>query len=441
MNIAKRQTLRLILASVCRPASVLTITIAGLIGCFAAGAWAGEPVAATAPADLVPVLQSLVDKQLVAGAVAFVGDKEKVLDLEAVGLASLAAKTPMQTNDVFWLASMTKSFTGTALMMLVDEGKVSIDDPVEKFLPEFKGQLLAVGTDKSQWRAPRHPITIKEILSHTSGLILASDKSLKQTHNLKDDVAQYAAAPLRQEPGTKYEYNNCGINTAGRIIEVVSGQSYGDFMQTRLFDPLGLKDTTFWPSEEQARRLAHSARFNADKSGLDECKVDQNLSQATIDRLRKGVTVPAPMLGDMGVGTIFDYVNHYAMPAGGLYSTAGDVGRFCQMLLNGGVYNGKRYLSEKAIKQMSSVQNTEAPFSPAEAYGLGWSVKLRADEGPAAGSFGHRGARRPVMWIDPHDGIVMVLLVERFDMPGKDQTIMYGSFLKAAVEKYGKTGK
>jgi CubicO group peptidase (beta-lactamase class C family) len=391
-----------------------------------------------ASGDLATVLQASVDKHLVAGAVGLVADKDKVLELAAAGYASLGAKTPMRTQDLFWLASMTKSITATALMMLVDEGKVNIADPVEKYLPEFKGQCVAAGKDTGPAHAPRHPITIREILSHTSGLVLASDPSLKNTYVLKDNVAKLAAAPLRQEPGTKFEYNNSGFDTAGRIIEVVSGLAYADFMQRRLFDPLGMQDTTFWPTAEQAQRLARSARFTADKTALEEVKLDKGLSQAVIDKLGQGVTAPPALLADFGVGSVLDYARHFAAPAGGLFSTASDVGKFCQMLLNGGVYQGQRYLSEAAVRQMTSIQTGDVPVNPQEAYGLGWYVKIRADEGPAVGSFGHRGARRPVMWVDPKNQLALVLLVERFDMPGDGQKELYSSFLQAAIEKYGK---
>lgn len=417
-----------------------TAIAAAFVACLASIGWSETPAAPVGAGPLHNVLQSVVDKQLAAGVVLLVADKDKVLDLEAAGYSSLASKTPMQVDNVFWLASMSKSFTSSALMMLVDEGKVNINDPVEKYLPEFKGQKLAAEKDADA-RPPIHPIVVKEIMSHTSGMVLASDKAARSTYLLKDNVAKYASIPLRHEPGAKYEYNNCGIDTGGRIIEVLSGQSYADFMQSRLFEPLGLKDTTFWPSEEQAARLARSARFTADKTGIEEVKLVKDLPQVVVDRLRKGTAVPPAMLSEFGVGTIFDYANRFAEPAGGLFSTAADVGKFCQMLLNGGVYQGKRYLSDAAIKQMTSVQTGSAPMGKAESYGLGWSVKLNDEEGPAAGSFGHRGARRPVMWIDPKNGLVLVVLVERFDMTGAEQKIFYGSILKSAVAKFGKVGE
>jgi CubicO group peptidase (beta-lactamase class C family) len=388
---------------------------------------------------LQPVLQSFLDKHIAPGVVVLVASKDKVLDLEAAGYASLANKTPMRKDALFWIASMSKSLTGTALMMLVDEGKVRLDDPVEKFLPEFKGQMVQDASGIVH--PPMHSITVREIMNHTSGLVLANEKTLKRTQSLQENVAAIASRPLRQEPGTKYEYNNCGIDTGGRIIEVVSGMSYADFMQKRLFDPLGMKDTTFWPNEEQASRLAHTAKMTADKKGLEEIKQDKDVEQRVIDKWSEGVHVPRALTADMGAGVAFNYVKHYGEPAGGFYSTASDIGTFCRMLLNGGALNGRRYLSEQAVKQMSSIQTGDVPVSPQEAYGVGWSVKIKDEEGPGVGSFGHRGARRTAMWIDPRNELVMVILVERFDMTGEEQKVMYGGFMKAAVTAFGKPGK
>jgi CubicO group peptidase (beta-lactamase class C family) len=395
--------------------------------------------AADAPSVIAPVMQTLVDQRVVAGAVTIVVDKDAVLALDSVGYASLRTQEPMRPDSLFWIASMTKSLTGTALMMLVDEGKLDLADPVEKYLPEFAGQLVAAGDEPA--RRPAHPITIREIMNHTSGLGLPNNPVFKNTYNLKDWVARCATLPLLREPGTKYEYNNSGINTGGRIIEVVSGMPYADFMQRRLFDPLGMKDTTFWPSEEQAARLARTARRGEDKQSLEEIKQDKGLTPAVIERLGAGVKVPAPILADMGGGQIFNYSNHFTEPAGGLYSTAADLGAFCQMLLGGGVHRGQRLLSEAAIQAMGGIQTGDVPVNPQEAYGVGWSVKIRDDEGPSVGSFGHRGARRPAMWIDPKNQLAMIVLVGRFDMTGEEQKQMYGPFMKAAISAYGKAAR
>ncbi|HSU67688.1 MAG TPA: serine hydrolase domain-containing protein, partial [Tepidisphaeraceae bacterium] len=292
-------------------------------------------------------------------------------------------------------------------------------------------------TDGGKPHPPRHPITIKECLSHTSGLIRASDKKAARYYSLDKNVAGYAAQPLVREPGTKYEYNNCGISTAGRIIEVVSGMSYLDFVQQRIFDPLGMTHSTFWPNAEQAKRLARSARFNADKTGLEDVELGKTLTPQGIAKFSNGVPIPSEILADFGGGIIPDYAHHFAEPAGGLFTTAQDLGVFCQMLLNGGVHHGKRLLSQAAVKQMTSDQTSPIPVNPSEAYGQGWSVKLKDDEGPAPGSFGHRGARRTCMWIDPKNKLVMILLIERWDMPGPAGKEVYQTFFKAAEEKFG----
>jgi len=393
--------------------------------------------AADAPAPLAPVLQALVDKKLVSGAVGLVADRERVLDVQAAGYASLDAQTPMRTDNVFWIASMTKPMTAAALMLLVDEGRVAINDPVEKYLPEFKGQLVA-GDENTPAHPPRRPITIVDILTHTSGLVSAGDKALKKGFSLAENVKQIAACPLRQEPGTKFEYNNSGISTAGRIIEVVSGQAYADFMQRRLFDPLGMNDTTFWPTAEQAQRLVRTSRRADDKQSLEEIHHEKALTPALVEKLGPGVNVPPPILADMGLAAISQYFQRYAEPAGGLYSTAADVGRFCQMMLGRGVLQGRRLLSEQAVQEMTAIHTGQVRVNPQEAWGLGWTVKIGTEEGQSLGSFGHRGARRTAMWADPTNGLVLVLLVERFDMTGEEQKVFYGTFMKAALAAYGK---
>src|SRR5438045_3398132 len=204
---------------------------------------------AAEPAKIGAALQPYVEKQELAGAVALVADNDKVLTCETVGYADVAAKKPMQNDSLFWIASQSKPITATALMMLVDEGKVKPDDPVEKYLPEFRDQWLTVEQDREHMllRRPRHPITVREILSHTSGLPFKSalEQPTLDLLPLRFAVRSHAMNFLQFEPGSKYQYSNAGINTAGRIIEVVSGMPYEDFLDKRLFGPLDMKDTTF----------------------------------------------------------------------------------------------------------------------------------------------------------------------------------------------------
>jgi CubicO group peptidase (beta-lactamase class C family) len=357
--------------------------------------------------SIVASLQPFVESHSLAGAVTLVADKERLLSLDAVGFADIAGKKPMRPDALFWIASQSKPITATALMMLVDEGKVRVDDPVEKYLPEFKDQWLVVEKDKEHvlLRKPKHPITVRNLLTHTSGMPFASalETPTLDLLPLRDAVRSYAITPLLFEPDSKWQYSNAGINTAGRIIEVVSGMPYEDFLDKRLFHPLGMKDTTFWPSEEQLTRLAKSYRPNKEKNGLEEFKIGQ-LKYPLSDRTRQ------------------------PMPAGGLFSTASDVGRFCHMILNGGVLNGKRYLSEEAVKQMTSKQTGDLK----ETWGLGWST--------GGGSFGHGGAHATNMTIDAKRGLITVWMVQHAGFPGEGGKSQ-GAFKKAAEELFERSRK
>ena len=361
--------------------------------------------AAESPKTIAANLQQFVDNHTLAGAVTLVASSKQVLSLEAVGYMDIARKRPMRTDALFWIASQSKPMTAAALMMLVDEGKVKVDDPVEKYLPEFKGQWVKAEQDMEHMllKRPAHPITVKNVLSHTSGLPFSSplEQPTLDLLPLTARVRSYAMLALEFEPDSKYQYSNAGINTAGRIIEVVSGMPYEQFMEQRLFKPLGMKDTTFWPSSRQVRRLAKSYKANPAKTGLEETTITQ-LRYPLTDRTRQ------------------------PMPAGGLFSTASDVARFCLMILNGGVLDGKRYLSEAAVKQMTSKQT---PDALTENYGLGWST--------GNGEFGHGGAYATNMTIDPQHGLVFIWMVQHAGFPG-DGAKSRDAFMRAAKAAFAK---
>src|SRR6185295_6225753 len=244
------------------------------------------------PASPAAALQPFIHRHVLAGAVTLVANKDKILSHEAVGFMDVKAQTAMRPDAVFWIASQSKPITATAVMMLVDEGKIALDDPVEKYLPEFKGQMVMAEQDPTHvlLRKPGHPITLRNVLSHTSGMKFSSpmEQPTLDGLTLKDAVRSYAMMPLQTEPDAKYQYSNAGINTAARVLEVVSGMKYEDFMQKRLFDPLGMKDTTFWPNEEQVGRLAKSYKPNAAKDGLEETTVGQ-LTYPLTDRRRQSM--------------------------------------------------------------------------------------------------------------------------------------------------------
>lgn len=366
-------------------------------------------VGCQSPSASAPVSESLqpyVDRHEVAGAVALVADRNGVLSVDAVGSADIAGGRPMRADTMFWIASQTKGMTAAAVMMLVDEKKLSLDDPVEKYLPEFKGQMVVAEKDGEHvlLRKPKHPVTVREVLSHVSGMPFKSDAEVPVLDGLPlaAAVRTYAMTPLQTEPGTHYQYSNAGINTAARILEVVSGRAYEDFMQERLFTPLGMMDTTFWPDESQTERLAKTYRPNKEKNALIEGGLNQ-------------LTLP-----------LSDRQHRFPMPAGGLFSTAQDVSLFCRMLLNNGELNGRRYLSPEAVKELTRRQT---PTDLKESYGLGLSV------GPDR--FGHGGAQATGMEVRPEQGLVLVWMVQHQGFPGKGAEAQE-IFKKTALKTFGK---
>lgn len=390
--------------------------------CFTLMALAAD-APAEATASIAARLQPFVDHHTLAGAVVLVADKDKILDVEAVGYADIAAARPMRTDDLFWIASQSKAMTAAGLMLLVDQGKVNVDDPVEKYLPEFKALTeVAQKVDGKTVLSPVvHPITVRNILTHTSGLAFASPKE-KPTLDalpLAEAVKSYTEQPLTFQPDSRYSYANAGINTAGWIIEVVSGEPYEKFMDERLFGPLGMTDTTFWPDEQQLGRLAKSYKPTKANDGLEEINVTQ---------LRYPLN---------------DHAHRFPMPAGGLFSTAHDVALFCQMLLNGGELNGKRILSRTAVAMMTSTEDGDVQSHGKNeggyGFGLNTSRKMHGDPTPGSGgAFGHGGAYATSMQIDPARGLIFVYMVQHAGYANSDGGQINSTFEKAAVEKFGK---
>lgn len=379
------------------------LILAGIL--FQATAAVGEPVAKSHPA-IVTAVQPFVDRQALAGAVALVADQDKVLSVDSIGFADVAARKPMRPDALFWIASMSKTITAAAVMLLVDEGRIDLDDPVEKYLPEFKGQMVTVEKDDAHilLKKPAHPITVREVLSHTSGLPFKSameDPTLDALP-LKDAVRSYAMTPLLFEPGTQYVYSNAGINTAARLLEVVSGTKYEDFMQKRVFDPLGMRDTTFWPNEEQLERLAGAYKPDSRKTGLEKTTISQ---------------LQYPLNKRTG---------RHPMPAGGLFSTVADVARFCQMLLRKGEFGGNQILSADAVSEMTRRQTPEALK---QSYGLGCTT--------ANGVFGHGGALATDMAIDTQRGLITVWLVQHAGFP-LDGANAKDAFKQAALAAFAR---
>lgn len=186
-------------------------------------------------------MREVVAKSEIAGAVTMVVAKDKVMHVGIAGLADVAAKKPMAPDALFWIASMTKPITGATVLMLQDEGKLNVADPVAKYLPEFANLKTPSGKPAN--------LTIAQILMHTSGLGEAPQPTAKEAKTLADLVPLWLTAPMQFEPGAQWKYCQSGINAAGRIVEGVSGMSFDAFLQQRLFDPLGMKDATFYPTD------------------------------------------------------------------------------------------------------------------------------------------------------------------------------------------------
>lgn len=359
-------------------------------------------------------MHAIIDAQEVAGAVTLVTNKDKIMHLEATGFADLAGKKPMAPDTMFWLASTTKPFTGVAILMLQDAGRLNIGDPVAKYIPAFADLKTPSGTSAN--------LTIAQLLTHTSGLADTPPKEYIVATALADFIPRRLAEPMRFEPGERWKYASSEIDVAGHIVEIVSGKSFDAFLRERLFDPLAMKDTTFHPTKAQLMRMA-------------TCYVKDDDT---------GELRPQPPIWP----TILRETSP-PLPAGGLFSTASDLGQFCRMLLNHAVLDGKRYLSEASYRNLTMVQTGDLPtnfsaaqYSQAFGWGLGVYVLRVPHAGVSAmlspGSFGHPGAAGTDFIVDPVKGVAYVLMIQRLNLPDNFDNKPGRAFLQAAVTALAK---
>ena len=341
----------------------------------------------------------------IAGAVTLVATPDRIIHLDAAGKSDIASDRPMRPDTIFWIASMTKPITATAVMMLQEEGKLSVDDLVEKHIPEF-GKLTTKDGQPAR-------LTIRHLLTHTSGMGEASGPGARDARDLAGLIPMFVAKPVGFEPGTKWVYCQSSINTAARIVEIASGLSFNEFLDRRLFGPLGMKDTAFYPTEEQLPRVATAYRKNK-KGDLEPVE----------DRVAYGKRATRR--------------DRYPAGNGGLFSTAPDYARFCRMILNGGELDGRRYLKPESIQQMTTVQtgDIKTGFTPGNGWGLGWCV-VRQPQGTTAmlspATFGHGGAWGTQAWIDPVKKRIDILMIQRSDFPNSDATEIRRGFQEAAA--------
>ncbi len=344
-------------------------------------------------------MQAFADAKQFSGSVTLVANRGKIVHLEPVGVADIDSGRAMKTDSIFAVASMTKPITATAMLILQDEGKLSVDDPVAKYIPQFKEVSLADTAANTE-------LTIRHLMTHTSGLTgsQACEVSLEST------AEEIAARPLKFQPGTKWQYSP-GLNVCGRIIEVVSGHPYEEFLAERIFQPLKMVDTTFTPDESQLARLAKLYQPGPDSSSL--AFATHRITDLSSD------IVPSP--------------------SGGLFSTASDMAAFYQMILDGGEANGKRIVSKEAVKQMTTLQTGDivTGFTPGNGWGLGWCV-VREPQGVtehlSAGTFGHGGAFGTQGWVDPKTRTIYVLMIQRTKFGNSDGSDIRGEFHRLAKE-------
>ncbi len=350
-------------------------------------------------AEIPKAMQKFVDEHQISGAVTLVAKEGKVVDLEAVGLADVETKRPMEKDSMFCIASMTKPVTATALMILRDEGRLALTDPVSKYIPAFKDAKF---DDKPLLR----PITLFDLVTHTSGL----GGSQQNRGTLLETASVLAERALSFSPGEKWQYSP-GVTVCGAVVEIVSGMPYEDFLAERIFRPLGMKDTTFRPNAEQAKRVV--TLYQPDAAGESIERVDHWLNRIAADRSPN--------------------------PSGGLFSTAADMAKFYQMILNGGELDGKRVVSEEAVREMTRIQTGDLTtgFTPGNGWGLGWCV-IREPQGVSAvlspGTFGHGGAFGTQGWVDPQRKMIFVLMIQRTGFGNSDASDIRGTFQRLAVE-------
>jgi CubicO group peptidase (beta-lactamase class C family) len=343
-------------------------------------------------------MQGLVDEKQAAGIVTLVARRGRVVHTGAAGMADVARGRAIAKDSVFAIASMTKPITTAALMILVDEGKVKLDDQVSKYVPSFANTKVKGGV------APAREITVKDCLMHTNGLV-GDQRNVGSLANTGEFLAK---TELAFDPGTKWQYGP-GLSVAGRVVEVASGATFEEFLAKRVFEPLAMKETTFRPTPAMKARLALLYQPTADKKGLEP-----------------------------GKHWLYDVPDDLSPnPSGGLFSTAWDVCRFHQMVLNGGELDGKRVLSTEAVRQMTTLQSGElvTGFSPGSGWGLGFSY-IREPQGPTAmatsGTYGHGGAFGTQAWVDPNRELVTVFMVARQGFAGGPD--LRAEFHRLAVE-------
>jgi CubicO group peptidase (beta-lactamase class C family) len=340
----------------------------------------------------------------IAGAVTIVARKGGVAHHAVQGVMDLASKESISTASIFRIASMTKPVVGVAIMMMVEDGRLRLNDPVSRYISEFRDMKVGVaqqggegggGEPRFDTVPAQREITVRDLLTHVSGLgsgpMSASDiakVARKEGERLADYIPRLGRTALEFQPGTRWAYSpGAGFETLGRIVEIASGLALDEFFRTRIFDPLGMKDITFWPSNAQLPRVA--TVYAHGPNGLSKLSMPN-------DTMSRHV---------------------YFRGSGGLYSTAVDYIPFGMMLANGGELNGRRLLSRKSVELMSAVHVPDTlPGRPA-GEGFGLSMRVVTNHAVSGtllsdGTYGWSGAQGTHFFVDPSEQLVGVLMVQ-----------------------------
>lgn len=354
-------------------------------------------------------LHKHVDESKLPGTFMRVIKDGKVVYDDKYGQIDIANAKPTQENSLYRIFSMTKPITATAIMSLYDQGKLQLDDKVSKYIPEFaQTQVYKEVDGKHSTEPQKNEMTIRHLLTHTSGIpygweksytdsIYATKQFMTQDWTIEEMAKDLATVPLKYQPGTKYNYG-LGVDIAGYIVEVVSGQKLDAYFKTVIFDPLKMDDTAFYVPEKKKEQMA--ILYVHDEDG--KIKIFEN--QITL-----GVTEPPKLL----------------LGGAGLISTLGDYEKFCRMLLNKGVLNGKRVLSEKAAQMMMTDQfPSEVESLPGMGHGLSGTVKLDT------GEYSWGGAAATKFWIDPTNKLIVIGYTQL--MGGKGE---YATEFKATIDR------
>ena len=379
--------------------------------------------------QLSAALNRYVSDGKLAGGVLLVARRGQVGYLEAFGQRDVDARSPMREDTMFRIASQTKALVSTAVMMLQEDGRLLITDPVGKYLPEFQETSVAVPKQGSGYTVvkAKRAITIRDLLTHTSGVGYgggpASDKWEKagitgwyfadRNEPIRETVSRMAALPFESQPGERWVY---GYNTdiLGALAERVGGQPLDELLRTRIFAPLGMNDTHFYVPESKRDRLATVYSLGA--SGRLERTPDQG------GMVSQGAYTSGPRKSFSG--------------GAGLVSTARDYGRFLQMMLNGGELDGKRLLARTTVELMTTNHLRSIPFTDGQGFGLGFSVVTDVGARGIPGSlgeFGWGGAYHSTYWVDPKEQMVVVYLTQLIPAGDVDDHAKMRALLYAAL--------